>query len=106
MEPTRNRLAPPRTLAARRLPTVSVVEVREATGLSVREFARRYGFSEVSVQSWESGASTPYPAARILLAVLAVNRAAVDAVLPPEPPSLPFAANHDPTRRKVSKRRN
>jgi putative transcriptional regulator len=71
------------------IPDVNVREVRLGTGLSVAEFAARFGLTPSSVRSWEEGSSEPYSVARILLAIIATHPEVVDEVLhaPPKPPA-------------------
>lgn len=64
-----------------RIPEVDVAEVREGTGLSVEDFAARFGLTVASVRNWEAGASQPYGVARILLAIIASHPHVVDEVL-------------------------
>ncbi len=64
-----------------RLPAVDVGEVRQGTGLSVEEFAQRFGLTPASVRSWEEGRTQPYGVARILLAIIAAHPEVVDEVL-------------------------
>ena len=72
---------PRRTPKAVRVPEVDVEEVRLGTGLSVEEFARRFGLTPASVRSWEQGQTQLYGVARILLAIIAAHPEAVDDVL-------------------------
>ena len=69
---------------------MDVAEVREGTGLSVEEFARRFGLTPASVRNWEAGASEPYGVAKILLAIIASHPEVVDEVL--QAPSRRFDA--------------
>jgi putative transcriptional regulator len=64
-----------------RLPQVDVEEVRRGTGLSVEEFAQRFGLTAASVRNWEQGETEPYGVARILLAIIASHPDVVDEVL-------------------------
>jgi putative transcriptional regulator len=64
-----------------RIPFVDVGEVRQGTGLSVEDFARRFGLTSASVRSWEQGQTEPYSVAKILLAVIASHPEVVDEVL-------------------------
>ena len=69
-----------------RLPQVNVEEVRQQTGLSVEDFAQRFGLTPASVKNWEAGHTEPYGVARILLAIIAH-----DVLRPPGSP-LPLVA--------------
>lgn len=64
-----------------RIPTVDVAEVRAGLGLSVADFAHRFGLTPASVGNWEAGRSEPYGVARILLAIIAAYPEVVDEVL-------------------------
>lgn len=64
-----------------RVPYVDVEEVRLGTGLSVEDFAKRFGLTAASVRSWEAGQTEPYGVARILLAIIACRPEVVDEVL-------------------------
>jgi putative transcriptional regulator len=64
-----------------RIPFVDVEEVRRGTGLSVEDFAKRFGLTAASVRSWEQGVTQPYGVARILLAIIACHPEIVDEVL-------------------------
>jgi DNA-binding transcriptional regulator YiaG len=69
-----------------RIPRVDVAEVRAGTGLSVLEFATRYGLTKESVRKWEAGISQPYKTARIVLALVASHREVLEDVLSPRRP--------------------
>jgi putative transcriptional regulator len=45
--------------------------IRERTGLSQADFARRYGFSKRTLQEWEQLRREPTGAARVLLMIIA-----------------------------------
>lgn len=60
---------------------VDVKAIRERTGLSQEDFALRFGLDVATVRNWEQGRSSPDTASRILLAVIARNPEAVQAVL-------------------------
>ena len=64
-----------------RIPDVDVAELRNSLGLSVAEFAERYGFTAGSIRNWEAGTHTPFRMAKILLAIVAAQPAMVDDVL-------------------------
>ena len=64
-----------------RIPEVDVAEVRHGLGLTVEEFADRFGLTRESVRKWEAGASAPYPLARVMLAIIASHPEVVDEVL-------------------------
>ena len=72
---------PHRAPKAVRVPEVDVEEVRLGTGLSVEEFAHRFGLTPASVRSWEQGRTQPYGVARIPLAIIAAHPEVVDEVL-------------------------
>lgn len=55
--------------------------MRQQTGLSVADFAHRFGLNRASVRSWEAGLTEPYGVARILLAIIASYPEVVDEVL-------------------------
>ena len=57
--------------------TCDVARVRRAEGLTQAAFAKRYGFSPSAVRDWEQGARRPGAAARILLALIQHESAAV-----------------------------
>jgi putative transcriptional regulator len=44
--------------------------IRERTGLSQSDFARRYGFSKRTLQEWEQMRREPTGAARVLLTII------------------------------------
>ncbi len=73
-----------------RIPTVDPAEVRQSTGLTVEDFASRFGFTISAIKSWESGTTEPYGVARTLLAIIACHPEVVDEVLrhPNHRPSL------------------
>lgn len=54
-------------------PTVDVRSVRDALGMSQKDFASRFGFSLASVRNWEQGVREPEGPARILLALIQQN---------------------------------
>ena len=64
-----------------RIPQVDVGELRRGMGLSVEEFAGRYGLTVSSVRNWEAGLSEPYKTARIVLAMVAQYPEVVHEVL-------------------------
>ena len=66
-----------------RVPQVDVAEVRQQKGLSVEDFAQRFGLTPASVNNWEAGHTEPYGVARILLAIIASHPEVVDDVLRP-----------------------
>ena len=59
--------------------------VRARTGLSQRDFARRYGLSSTTVQNWEQNRSRPDAAARALLRIIAADPAQAAALLAKAP---------------------
>ena len=60
---------------------VDVKAVREKTGLTQAEFARRYGISPRSLQEWEQGRRQPEGAVRAYLLVIDRNPRAVESAL-------------------------
>ena len=58
----------------------SATEAREASGLSLSQFANLLGVSVRTLQGWEQGRKRPSGAARTLLAVARTNPKAVLAV--------------------------
>ena len=54
-------------------PVVDVRRVRDALGLSQKDFAARFGFSLASVRNWEQGVREPEGPARLLLALIQQN---------------------------------
>ena len=54
-------------------PVVDVRNVRDALGLSQKDFALRFGFSVASVRNWEQGLREPEGPARLLLALIQQN---------------------------------
>lgn len=68
--------------------TCDVASVRRAEGLTQAAFAKRYGFSPSAVRDWEQGVRRPGAAARVLLALIerepAAVRRVVGATLAPE----------------------
>ena len=54
-------------------PVVDVRNVRDALGLSQKDFASRFGFSVASVRNWEQGLREPEGPARLLLALIQQN---------------------------------
>lgn len=57
--------------------TVDVKAVREKSGLSQSEFARKYGLNVRALQEWEQGRRAPEPAVRAYLLVIERNPGAV-----------------------------
>lgn len=51
----------------RSLPTVNVAELRAALSMTQKAFAEILGVSQRTVEAWESGKSTPTPAAKKLM---------------------------------------
>ena len=60
---------------------VDVRAIRERTGLSQSEFARRYGFSPRTLQEWEQSRAQPDVAVRAYLTVIERNPRAVEQAL-------------------------
>jgi putative transcriptional regulator len=60
---------------------VDVRAIRDRTGLSQAQFARRFGFSPSAVREWEQRRRQPEAAARVLLLVIASRPEVVDEVL-------------------------
>jgi putative transcriptional regulator len=60
---------------------VDVRAIRNRTGLSQANFAKRFGFTTSSVREWEQGRRQPEAAARVLLLVIASKPEVVDEVL-------------------------
>jgi putative transcriptional regulator len=60
---------------------VDVKAVREKSGLTQAEFARRYGISPRSLQEWEQGRRQPEGAVRAYLLVIDRNPRAVESAL-------------------------
>src|SRR2546425_1125043 len=60
---------------------VDVKTIREKTGLTQTEFARRYGISPRSLQEWEQGRRQPEGAVRAYLLVIDRNPRAVENAL-------------------------
>lgn len=56
---------------------VDVRAIREKFGLSQSAFAARFGFTAASVRQWEQGRRRPHGPARVLLAIIAREPAAV-----------------------------
>ena len=88
----------PEMNAAIRIPTVDVAEVRATLGLSVHDFAHRFGLTPASVSNWEAGHTEPYGVARILLAIIAAHPEVVDEVL-----KAPLSIADRPSRRRPSR---
>jgi putative transcriptional regulator len=63
------------------VPQVDVRRLRARMRLSQTQFAAKFGFSLDSIQNWEQGHRQPEGPARILLAVIAKNPAAVEEAL-------------------------
>jgi putative transcriptional regulator len=63
------------------VPQVDVRKLRVKMGLSQTQFAAKFGFSLDSIQNWEQGHRRPEGPARVLLAVIAKNPAAVEEAL-------------------------
>ncbi len=61
--------------------SVNVKAIRERSGLSQSEFARRYGISSRSLQEWEQGRRQPEGAVRAYLLVIDRNPQAVESAL-------------------------
>jgi putative transcriptional regulator len=81
-----------------RVPYVDVAEVRAGLGLTIPEFAQRFGLTPASVRNWEAGHTQPYGVARILLAIIAAHPDVVDAVL-----QAPRAIEDRPDRKRRSR---
>jgi len=64
-----------------RVPEPDVKAIRRRLDLSQAEFAARFGFTLGTVRDWEQGRRRPVGPARVLLAVIARDPAAVDRVL-------------------------
>lgn len=60
---------------------VNVKAIREKSGLTQTEFARRYGISWRSLQEWEQGRRQPEGAVRAYLIVIDRNPQAVEGAL-------------------------
>ncbi len=60
---------------------VDVKRIRERSGLTQAEFARRYGISARSLQEWEQGRRQPEGAVRAYLLVIDRNPRAVETAL-------------------------
>ena len=60
---------------------IDVRAVRARTGLSQRDFARRYGLAFTTVQNWEQKRSRPDAAGRALLRIIAADPAQAAALL-------------------------
>jgi len=60
---------------------VNVKAIREKSGLTQTEFARRYGISPRSLQEWEQGRRQPEGAVRAYLMVIDRNPQAVEGAL-------------------------
>lgn len=54
----------------RSLPSVNVVELRNALSMTQRAFAELLGVSCRTVEAWEAGKSTPTPTAKKLMALI------------------------------------
>lgn len=64
--------------------TVDVPALRARMGLSQAAFARRFGIDVTALQAWEQGRRRPDRTARVLLAVIAREPAAVQRALAAE----------------------
>ncbi len=64
---------------------VDVKAIRERSGLTQTQFARRYGISARSLQEWEQSRRQPEGAVRAYLTVIDRNPRAVQAALSPRP---------------------
>jgi putative transcriptional regulator len=62
---------------------VNVKAIRQKSGLTQAEFARRYSISPRSLQEWEQGRRRPDGAVRAYLTVIDRNPRAVEAALSP-----------------------
>lgn len=62
-------------------PAVEARAVREATGLTQEEFARRYGLDLAALRNWEQGRTQPEKAVRSLLRVIEREPRAVERAL-------------------------
>ncbi len=60
---------------------IDVKAIRERSGLTQGEFARRYGISPRSLQEWEQGRRQPEGAVRAYLLVIDRNPRAVETAL-------------------------
>jgi putative transcriptional regulator len=56
---------------------VNVKAIRNRLGMTQHQFALTFGFPERTLKSWEAGERQPESCARVLLAVIAKNPAAV-----------------------------
>lgn len=63
------------------VPVLDAAEVREKTGLSQEQFARRFGINLATLRNWEQGIRAPEGPARILLMVIDKEPEAVDRAL-------------------------
>ena len=61
---------------------VDVREIRDRTGLSQANFAKRFGFTTSAVREWEQGRRQPEAAARVLLLVIASKPEVLAAAMP------------------------
>jgi putative transcriptional regulator len=68
-------------MLARMLPAVDVRWLRQRLGLSQRAFAQRYRLPLGTVRDWEQGRTLPDQPARVLLAVIEREPAAVSRAL-------------------------
>lgn len=63
------------------VPDVDVREVRTKMGLSLAQFAIKFGFPPATLRNWEQGRARPDAPTRVLLAVIAKHPEAVEDVL-------------------------
>ena len=65
------------------MPPERVKTIRKAVARSTREFERRFGIPEATVNNWEQGRRKPDPSARVLLTVIERDPKAVERALHP-----------------------
>ena len=63
------------------MPPIDVRALREESGLTREEFARRFGFPERTVEGWEQGRRQPDQASLLLLHVIRRNPDSVATVV-------------------------
>lgn len=82
------------------VPVLDAAAVRQKTGLSQEEFARRFGINLATLRNWEQGVRAPEGPARVLLMVIDQAPQAVESALAAFKPRQVSAETVRPSRKK------
>ncbi|MBQ2743458.1 MAG: helix-turn-helix domain-containing protein [Oscillospiraceae bacterium] len=63
------------------LPSVNVVEIRKSLSMTQKSFASVLGVSSRTVESWESGKTTPTPTAKKLIHLISQDHTLIDRLM-------------------------